>query len=588
MSETVQEPEASPAEPESPGEATTGVPHRPGFLARPAVAHVAVFGAYWALWTLISWPLALTPFTGRLATRQFDLYPSIWLVDTAPSAFPNMVSEGTAWPLHELLSRADSYVLLLLGWLNLGILSGATICALVAWIGVPLSAWVAERCAGDGFGVARPWSLIAGLCYGFSGVAATAMLEGHVYHLFNPWLPMMWWAWQRAQTSDGVRSGLYIGAAFVGALYTTAYFGVFAIALLVMLSLEAPKVAQRVAPSVAAVAVPAGLYYVWLFRMSSRFQDTDATSSAYFLRMGTVSASQLIGWDPLSDISSHSLTGALPLMALPLALGAIAAVRRIRLLPFVLAALCICVALGRTWRWDPSDAGFDLPVDTLLFGQLAYFRFPVRALWLANLVIGVQAARTLGALGPRSVWLGRGALLLATVDAIVGPGLPWRLASPVAGVPSAYFATPEGKAVLDLWAQPADRSSGEMEMWARNLTCYYAGQHGRPTPEVCIGTGIRSPREVLDAWVTQRALAGDKAVETATTLADLGYGGVAVHEDLYRPVDAEALKVGLEAALGPAIAESSDGGEHVVIYGVPASTGTPDPRTVWRQRVIGG
>ncbi len=590
MSETVPLPDPGAPVPPVPTGASPDAPPTVAPVARQraVLGHLAVFGAYWLLWTLVSWPLALTPFTDRLATRQFDLYPSIWLVDTAPSAFPNMVSLGSGWPFHEVLTRADSYILLLLGWLNLGILPGATVCALLAWIGVPLSAWFAERCAGDGFGVARPWSLIAGLCYGFSGVAATALLEGHVYQLLNPWLPMLWWAWQRAQKSDGVRGGLLIGAAFAGALYTTAYFGVFALALLVMLSLDAPKVAQRVAPGVAAVALPASLYYIWLFRMSSRFHDTDATSSAYYLRMGTVSASQLIGWTPVSDIASHSLTGALPLMGIPLALGVISCSRRTRALPMLLALLCVCCALGRTWHWDPTDAGFDLPVDSLLFSQLAYFRFPVRALWLGTLVIGVLAARTLGAIGPRSVWMGRGALLLATIDAVVGPGLPWRLTSPVAGMPSAYLATPEGKAVLDLWAQPADRSSGEMEMWSRNLTCYYAGQHGRPTPEVCIGTGVRSPREILDAWVTQRALAGDKGVETATILADLGYGGVVVHADLYRPVDATSLEEGLQDALGPAIAESRDGGEHVIVYGVPASVGSPDPTTVWKDKVLGG
>lgn len=583
MSETLASPAGEPAP--APSQAPPAAPPVPG--RSPVLGHLAVFGAYLALWTVVSWPLALVPLGGRLATRQFDLYASSWLVDTAPSAFPNMVSTTSAWPLHELLSRADSYVLLLLGWLNLGILPGTTVCALVAWLGVPISAWFAERCAGDGFAVPRPWSLVAGLCYAFSGIAATALLEGHVYQLLNPWLPMLWWAWQRAGRGDGVRPGVVVGIAFAGALFTTAYFGVFAIALLAMLAVDQPRTARRVAPAVAAVALPAGLYYVWLFRISSRFQDTDASSAQYYLRMGTVSASQLIGWDPAADISGHSLTAALPLMGLPLAIGVIACARKSRALPLGLAAIGVLCALGRTWHLDTGDVGIDLPVDHLLFPQLAYFRFPVRALWLTTLVIGVQAARTLGTLGPRAPRLAGGALVLALLDAVVGPGLPWRVTAPIAGLPSGYLATPEGRAVLDLWAQPADRSSGEMEMWARNLTCYYAGQHGRPTPEVCIGTGVRSPREILDAWVTQRALAGDRGEEIATTLADLGYGGVVVHADVYRPGDVASLDDALAAALGPAAADTTDGGEHIVVFTVPEPATPAAPAAAWK-RVLGG
>lgn len=552
-------------------------------VRQPTLGHLLVFAAYLVLWTGVSWPLACVPFSTRLVTRQFDIYPSMWLVDAAPGTFPGMVSAGSAWPVHELLARVDSYLLLGIGWINHGALSGQAVCSLLAWLGVPISAAVAERCARDGFNVDRPWSLIAGLCYAFSGIAATALLEGHVYHLLNPWLPLIWWAWQRGATADGVRCGLVIGAGFAGALYTTAYFGLFALALLVMLTLDSPAVARRVAPGVAAVALPAGLYYMWLFRISSRFLDTDATSAAYYLRMGTVSASQFIGWDPSSELTSHSLTAALPLMGLPLAIGVLAVGRRSRVLPLLLGLGGVLLALGRTWRFDPSDPGFDLPVDLLLFPQLAWFRFPVRALWLTGLVVGVQAARTLGAMGPRSRWLGAGALLLATVDAVVGPGLPWRLQGPLAGGPTAYAAVPKGLAVLDLWAQPADRSSGEIEMWARNLTCYYSGLHGHPTPEVCIGTGVKSPREVLDSWLTGRLLSGEADGTVVTTLADMGFGGVAVHLDMYRPVDAAFLRESLATLFGAPISESLDGGEHVVVFGVPPGESGADPVALYRR-----
>ena len=351
--------------------------------------------------------------------------------------------------------------------------------------------------------------------------------------------------------------------------------------LLIVLSLDAPRVAVRIAPGVALIALPAGVYYLWLFRMSSRFLDTDATSPALYLRMGTVAASQLIGWDPLADVATHSITAALPLLALPLALGVVALPRRTRLLPLLLAALGVIVALGRTWHLDPGDGGLDLPVDRLLIPALAWFRFPVRALWLTGLVVGVQAARTLGALAPRAPRLAAGALILAVADAILGPGLPWRLAAPIGEVPSAYAAIAPG-AVLDLWAEPADRSSGELEMWSRNLTCWYAGVHGHATPEVCIGTGVKSPREVLGAWLTHRLLAGN-ATNVPATLSAMGFSGVALHVDLFRPADADILQQALTSALGVPLATSTDGGETVVAYAVPAASGPVDAPAVYQR-----
>ena len=59
-------------------------------------------------------------------------------------------------------------------------------------LGTALNAFTAERSAASDLGVGRPASLLAGIAYGYSGIAGNVILEGHVYHLLNPWLPLLW------------------------------------------------------------------------------------------------------------------------------------------------------------------------------------------------------------------------------------------------------------------------------------------------------------------------------------------------------------------------------------------------------------
>ncbi len=548
--------------------------------------HLLVFASYLLVSAAWSWPTCLV-WREVLVTRQFDLYPAIWLVDRAPDAFPGLYTAMSAWPMGESLTRADSFVLLVIGWLAQGVVPARVVCALLTWIGPAISAMVAERCAGSGFGVPRPWSWVAGIVYGFSGIAATACLEGHIYQLLNPWLPLLWWAWARSRTWRG---GLVVGLAFAGALYTSAYFGVLAVVLLVALALSDPRQALRLSVGTALFAVPAGLYYVWLYGQAGAFGDGELVDPARILIDGTVPISALVGWSPAMDIAGHSISTPVGWMGFWLLLFAPVALRgepgwRV---PVVLAILTLGFALGRLPRWDLGSAGMDLGLDVLSrIPGLALFRFPVRGVALYALVAGVVGARVLahaGAAAPRFAWA---ALPLVVVDAVVGTGLPWRLGAQPAEIPGAYAAIPAGRAVLDLYGRPADRSGGEMELWARALSCYYQTRHRHPVLEVCLGTGVESPREVTDRWLVRQVMGGEVDPRAAGDLGALGVGAVAVHVDFYRPGDLIALTAALEDLLGPPVGESRDGGEHVVVYAVPAgSSGTME--AAWRRVAEGG
>lgn len=547
-------------------------------------ASLLVFASYLALSAAFSWPLAtLDP--DVLVTRHFDLYPSIWLMERAQAVFPSLHHDASAYPFGENLARVDSYVLLALAWITGGVVSAHALAGLVGWVGPAVGAWAAERCAHGSFGVARPWSWIAGCAYGFSGITATALLDGHIHHVLDPWLPLLLGAAWRATAGDGRwRHGLWAALFWSLALYTTAYAGVLGALLLGAVVLRGGI--ERLLPGLLLVALPAGMFYLWLFSSGSRWTDGYPPEASLVWRVGAVTLGGLAGWSDAFDLGFHSLSAPVGWTSFWLMMLAPVVLRGERgwraLMLVALAALFL--SMGRTIRFGLTDGGWWSPAAWLVgLPGIEWFRFPVRFAWLYALCGGIVAARVAQMLAARvGPVVAAGLLVLCAGDAIVGTGLPWRLRGQVAAIPGAYAATPEDRAVLDLYAPSLDRfSSAEVEMWARVLSCYYQGIHGRPIFEVCIGTAVDSPREVVAEWLATGVLAPQPDfVAMRTLLGQLGVGAVVVHADVFRVSDRAVILEGLTALLGEPVAETRDGGEHVVAFLVPAAE-TLDVQGAW-------
>jgi hypothetical protein len=128
------------------------------------------------------------------------------------------------------------------------------------------------------------------------------------------------------------------------------------------------------------------------------------------------------------------------------------------------------------------------------------------------------------------------------------------------------------RAVLDLFASGNRIYSGEIEMWARNLSCFYQAEHGRPLPGRCISTDPNDRRaSTQDRLAGLLMTAADGAApgaleEIPALLRRENLGAVAVHVDFLRPIDADGVLSGLTLALGPAAADTRDGGERVVLF----------------------
>jgi hypothetical protein len=521
---------------------------------------------------LFSWPWAALDGT-FLPTRQFDLYGTVWLVEHARLALATLRSPVSGLPDGEDLHRLDTWVLAALGALTSGWLDPVRLLQAVVLAGPVLSAVAAERCAARGFGVRPPWSLVAGVIYGFSGLGATALLEGHVYYLLDPWLPLLLWALLAANGPGGrLQHGLAAGAAWALALGTSAYLGIVGAILAAVffargawIRLDRRPVARALAGFVAA-ALPVGALYALVFRGGSAGVASDP---ATVLAGGSATLASLATWSPAIELDDHSI--AAPLGFVTLALVAVA--------PVVLAGkggwrtlaglavASVVLALGPTVQTGMGGLGTWYWVDLRGAGaNLAFLHFPVRFLWLWSLCGGIVAAQVVDALAERlGARVAAPLLALVAFDALVISAVPLRVGTVPATIPSAYAAAPPDGLLLDLLAEDPNPGSG-IDLWMRRLACYYQARHHRPVVGRCLSPLGAPPQEAAERALREALLDG---TDPRGPLATLGVAAVAVHLDLFTPDARAAVMAGLGAALGPPAATSTDGGETVALFRVP-------------------
>ncbi len=485
------------------------------------------FLAYLALAVLWTWPAAAS---GNLPGLHGDTYVGAWALSAAPRILAGLGHDPlTAYPQGADYLRFDTWVLALVAtafqWLPVARLHAALVV-----LGLALSATAAEALA-RAAGARAPWSMLAGLAYAFSGIAATAYLGGTAYFLLDPWLPLC------ALGCISRRDTLAV-IGFAGALYTSAYTGLCAgLVFLVLARRPRAWLGAMLASAPWALAYAAG----------ARGQDAAgalAQASANVLSWGWPS--------PMVDVDRNSFTVSLPATALALAVVAPVVLRRSPAWrPFaLLAALALVLALGPRLALGPDGGVVPMPFAILDVLGAGAIRFPARFLWCLGLGLGVVAALVATRLAetrPRATAvLGVAAL----VDAFVGTGLPGRAGTRLSTVPSAYAAA--GGPVLDLFPEPLDRTGTDHRF--RAIACYYQSAHGWPIAEDCVATNPSlNPR----AELARAVLAGAEAPE--------GFAALALHADLFHPADRGRVETLLSRHDASPV-ESTDGGERVLLY----------------------
>ena len=558
-------------------------------LARNAVT-VALYALVCVIW---SWPQV----TGAsvMVSRHFDIFGTLWTGGVGPALGDGLVTHMCGWPEGLDLRRADSLVLLLLSVTVGRLLGGPALLYLLTLVGPVLSAWAAERYAARVLGARWPWSLLAGLTFAFSGVAATALLEGHPYILLNPWLPLLAWQWHRC-TEPGarLRHGGMAGALWLMCLLTSAYTGIAATLWVVVAALR-PLLARRLkalswrplALALAMMLVAGGLYTVAFASGGEGARAIDAfrdMPDKGVLRAGSTNLADLAGVSASADSESHSMVPALGF--LPLVLAALAlrlrAPGRPWLMCLLLGLFALAVALGPTLRGSAFSDGVPWILAPMVELELTSFlRFPVRLVFVAALALGAVAAMVADRLARRNRWA---ALLLplALVDLWVCTQMPGRTGRWPLELPAAYARLPKSGALLHLMPE-LHAGSKRMETFLSTLDCAHQHAHGRPLLARCLGGDHRSgPRFKIGSWLRTRLLGKHNPGELSGQLASLGVGAVVWRPDLFMPGDRARLRKGLAQNLGPPLARSTNGGDHVVLYGVKLPVLRPTALKHWK------
>jgi len=546
-----------------------------------------------------SWPLVLAP-TTTVVTRQLDAFGMVWLASQAHHLSLAFRSDAVAWPVGQDLGWCDSYLVLVLVRL-FGLARHPVLAlALTTLLGPVLSGWAAERVSAWLLGVRWPWTLVAGFGYGFSGVMVTTLLEGHLYALMNPWLPLLAWSWARALGDRGRGwHGLVAGAMWVFSLLTTAYAGVAGALLVLGLAVFLLRPGRtRLTPLVCAacVAAPAGMAYAhaMLGVAPVTAQDgLDHGAGAAHLEAGAATLASLTGWFPGIDEFFHSMGPAIGWTTLLLAAVAPLALRpgRLWLSLWITSLAALGLALGPRigplfrsdliWVWTPWSL-----IDT---SKLGGFRFPCRLMLLSSFglaVVGAMVVDAIARVRPRIASLLLPALL---VDLFVVQRVGARSGVVPLVPPTAYAAVPAEGAVLDLLPTSLGEESA---MYVRSLAQGYQVAHGRPVVLAWGSDGqrmragfTRAPGLLLEqafdalifADVCPPIMSVTRPVEAWRVnawLASLGIGAVVVRPTLWPSAERTRVLSQLVWSLGNPVANTLDAGEWVLVFrvqGTPAS-----------------
>ena len=535
----------------------------------------ATFLVWLALAVAWTWPAAAAG--PQVAGRHFDVLGVIWFVDHAARVLQGGVDHHIAFPQGIRYENFDSYTLVLLArvvpWLDPARLHGW-----LQLLGVATSAWAAERFA-RAAGARAPWTMLAGLSYAFSGLAASALVEGHVYFLLNPWMPLFGWAWWRA-TGPGGRGlhGVAAGLMFVLVLLTSAYLAVaaavLAVGFFVAGALRRPfDIPGVLRPGLGALAVVLPASALYLVLLLGNIGATGTAANVEAVPLMSASLARLAAATPELDRGGHSLALGLSGVMLALAIWAPMLLRRRerwRTLAWTGAvALLLCMGPLLVAGRDPTA----MPLPYMLLLKLPvgdFLRFPIRLAWGALLCGGVLAALAGTALERRCGRTSRVLVLLALAEVFLLARMPWRQTALPASSPAVYRAA-RGP-VLDLLPQGLS-TADDLNFWFWATACYQQTHHHQPLAEDCVTTRItESPRYVLGAWLTARLLAG-QAAAARRQLRQMGFAGVMFYPDLFHAGDRRRLRHGL-ATLDPSPGSSTDGGQHVQLFRLTPRAGT--------------
>jgi hypothetical protein len=514
-------------------------------------------------WT---WPTFLSD-NSFVVGRHFDTPGTLWVIGSAQRLLGS-TDALTAWPLGGDISRLDSYLLVPIA-MALQALGVGKIFGLVGIVGVAVNAWAATHFA-KAVGAKQPWTMLAGFGYGFCGMAATGLLEGHVYQVFNPWLPWFGAALWRCSSSEGtVKQARWALLFFVLCWLTTAYVGVIAFAMAVLLLVRSEQRPRTLVLGGGAFLVAYVLYYMHGSAPSREALESLNPMSAHL--------SGLLAATPEIDRAEHSMAP----IVFGWMLGLVVLGNKVlpdgRWRGLMWAGIGAVVA-SMIPQFAASHNLILLPANlSWVTGPVAGFlRFPIRWAWLWSLCGGVVAARVATHMAPRWGWRGLLVLGVVVAEAFLRIGTPYRQEFRYIEGPSLESVT-DGP-ILELLPFTANRGVNH-DRWMANFSCLGQLSHGKAIAEDCVHSKPHRMRQHLNFWL-QDLLLNEDTESIEPTLAGLGFKTILIQPDLFNTQDASLIEAELRSVDdNPTVVREK--GMHALLFAV---TGTPsdDPKELLR------
>lgn len=499
-------------------------------------------------WT---WPSALSD-NDLVVGRHFDTPGTLWVIGAA-NRLLGSVDALTAWPLGGDISRLDSYLLVPIA-IALRSLGTGTIFGVIGIVGVAVNAWSATHFA-KAVGAKQPWTMLAGFGYGFCGMAATGLLEGHVYQVFNPWLPWFGALLWKASNEDGTRrQALGALGLFVLCWLTTAYVGVIALAMAAMLLLRSDKRPRELMLGAAIFMAAYVAYYMHGTAPSREELEPLNPMSAHM--------SGLLAATPEIDRAEHSMAPIVFGWMLGLVVLGTKVLPRGRWRALMWSGVGAVVA-SMIPQFAASHNLILLPANlSWVTGPVAGFlRFPIRWAWLWSLCGGVVAARVATHMAPRWGW--RGLLILGVVvaEAFMRIGTPYRQEFRYIAGPTELGGA-EGP-MLELLPIVENRGVNH-DRWMANFSCLDQLSHGLAIAEDCVHSKPHRMRQHLNFWLQDRLLS-ESPSSVAPTLAGLGFKSIMLRPDLFLTQDASLMEAELRSVdSNPTLIR--DNGVHALVF----------------------
>lgn len=519
-----------------------------------------------ALWigaaVSFTWPAIFSSDT-MIVGRHFDTFGTMWVVG-AGSRLIAAVDPLTAWPMGGDLSRLDSYVLvpIAVAFKSLG---AGRIFGWIGIIGVALNAWSAQHFS-RAVGAKSPWTLLAGFGYGFCGLAATSMLEGHVYQLFNPWLPWFGATMWLATKPDGKWYQAWLAGLLFGLCWaTTAYVGLTALGLAVGVLLVSDR---RPKELLLCIAVILFLYISWYM-----YGQAPSRESLEPLNPMSAQFSGMLAATPEMDRSQHSMAPIVFGWMLGLVVLAHKVVPKGRWRVLVWCSVAAMLfSLFPQFAASPDLILIPANLDWVKGPFAGMLRFPIRWGWLWALCGGVVAARVATEMAPR--WGRWGYLVLAVVvaEAFLRVGTPYRQEFRYIDSPSKL--TNHDGPILELF--PFTENKGlNHQRWLSSISCLEQLKHGQALAEDCVHTKPYQMRQHLNLWV-QDLLNRGHPESIEPTLAGLGFRNIMLRPDLFITQDASKFE-GMLRAVDDNPTVIREKGVHALLFTIVGSA-EADPK----------